>query len=64
MGPSPESTVMIPNEGSSGDNDMSHCHQSSWVVYNTLKGNILFGREFDEEHYNLLTEVCALTYDW
>ena len=37
--------------------------QTPWVVNDTLKGNILFGREFDEERYEAIKEACALTDD-
>ena len=58
-----ESIVMIPNDGSSGEDFLSYCCQSPWVVNNTLKGNVLFGIEFDEEeimdmlNYNLLSSM-------
>jgi ABC-type multidrug transport system fused ATPase/permease subunit len=41
----------------------SYCTQSPWVVNNTLRGNILFGREYDEERYNHVLDCCALLDD-
>lgn len=41
----------------------SYCTQSPWVVNNTLRGNILFGREYDEERYEEVLECCALLDD-
>lgn len=42
---------------------VSYCTQSPWVVNDTLRGNILFGREFDEERYADVLECCALKDD-
>jgi ATP-binding cassette subfamily C (CFTR/MRP) protein 1 len=41
----------------------SYCTQSPWVVTDTLRGNIVFGREFDEDRYNRVVECCALADD-
>jgi ATP-binding cassette subfamily C (CFTR/MRP) protein 1 len=41
----------------------SYCTQSPWVVNDTLRGNILFGREYDEARYNKVLQVCALLDD-
>jgi ABC-type multidrug transport system fused ATPase/permease subunit len=42
---------------------VSYCAQSPWVVNDTLKGNILFGREFDQARYDEVVEACALLDD-
>ena len=42
---------------------VSYCAQTPWVVNDTLRGNILFGRDFDEERYEMVLEACALTDD-
>jgi ATP-binding cassette subfamily C (CFTR/MRP) protein 1 len=41
----------------------SYCTQSPWIVNNTLRGNILFGRPFDEDRYTEILRVCALLDD-
>jgi len=41
----------------------SYCTQSPWVVNDTLRGNILFGRELDPERYQEVLECCALVDD-
>ncbi|KAG7348975.1 multidrug ABC transporter permease/ATPase [Nitzschia inconspicua] len=41
----------------------SYCTQSPWVVNDTLRGNILFGREYNEERYNKILYCCALLDD-
>mmetsp|Transcript_12138 Transcript_12138/g.26798 ORF Transcript_12138/g.26798 Transcript_12138/m.26798 type:complete len:1473 (-) Transcript_12138:29-4447(-) len=46
-----------------GEDYMSYCAQSPWVVNDTLQGNILFGREFDQERYDEVIEACALVDD-
>ena len=42
---------------------VSYCSQSPWVVNDTLKGNILFGRTYDDERYNEVIKACALADD-
>ena len=55
---------MPPKEGEvPGDNLVSYCSQSPWVVNDTLRGNILFGRTFDEARYDQVVRACALTDD-
>jgi ATP-binding cassette, subfamily C (CFTR/MRP), member 1 len=41
----------------------SYCTQSPWVINDTLRGNILFGREMDSERYQNVLECCALMDD-
>ncbi|KAL7567897.1 hypothetical protein ACA910_019617 [Epithemia clementina (nom. ined.)] len=48
---------------SAAEGFVSYCAQTPWVVNDTLRGNILFGREFDEERYNEVVEACALVDD-
>ncbi|KAL7521737.1 hypothetical protein ACHAWX_006416 [Stephanocyclus meneghinianus] len=42
---------------------ISYCSQSPWVVNDTLKGNILFGRPYNEERYREIVKACALADD-
>ncbi|KAJ1665969.1 Canalicular multispecific organic anion transporter 1 [Coemansia sp. RSA 1646] len=37
--------------------------QSPWIMNDTVRDNILFGREYDEDHYNRVVEACALVDD-
>ena len=39
------------------------CTQTPWVVNDTLQGNIIFGRPFDQERYDQVVEACALRDD-
>ena len=59
------SKVHVPrNDADKGkDGYVSYCTQSPWVINDTLKGNILFGREFDQERYDKILSVCALLDD-
>jgi ATP-binding cassette, subfamily C (CFTR/MRP), member 1 len=61
-----DSMVYVPRRGEE-EKDMhgfaSYCTQSPWVVNDTLRGNILFGREYDEERYNKILQCCALLDD-
>ena len=45
------------------DNLVSYCSQSPWVVNDTLRGNILFGRTYHEERYDRVVLACALSDD-
>ncbi|KAJ2622460.1 ATP-binding cassette glutathione S-conjugate transporter ycf1 [Coemansia sp. RSA 1358] len=37
--------------------------QSPWIMNGTVRINILFGREYDEEYYNKVLYACALVED-
>jgi ATP-binding cassette, subfamily C (CFTR/MRP), member 1 len=65
MEPMNGSVVYIPKlkEDIDDSNFLSYCSQTPWVVNDTLRGNILFGREFDEERYDEVIERCALVED-
>ncbi|KAI9755932.1 MAG: hypothetical protein M1835_000778 [Candelina submexicana] len=39
------------------------CPQSAWIQNATVKENILFGKEYDEEYYNQVIDACALRAD-
>lgn len=43
---------------------IAYCAQNAWMVNDTVQGNILFGKEFDEKRYNEIIECCALTQDF
>jgi len=60
-----DSKVYVPrDEIDKGKNGyVSYCTQSPWVINDTLKGNILFGREFDQERYDEILSACALLDD-
>ena len=42
---------------------VSYVAQRPFIQNSTLKDNILFGRPYDEEKYNRILRVCALTAD-
>lgn len=42
---------------------VSYCAQTPWVVNDTLRGNVLFGRPYNEERYEEVIEACALLED-
>ncbi|KAJ2612637.1 ATP-binding cassette glutathione S-conjugate transporter ycf1, partial [Coemansia sp. RSA 1804] len=37
--------------------------QKPWILNDTIRNNILFGRKYDKEYYNQVIEACALTED-
>jgi len=65
MEPLNGSKVYIPRDASQKETQffMSYCTQTPWIVNDTLRGNIVFGREFRKERYDAIVESCALLYD-
>ncbi|CAL1548851.1 unnamed protein product [Lymnaea stagnalis] len=44
-------------------NSIAYVPQEAWIQNATLRNNILFGVEFNQEMYNKTIEACALTAD-
>lgn len=63
MEPIHDSKVYMPQPDHVEPGFVSYCAQTPWVVNDTLRGNVLFGREYIEERYNHVIEVCALLDD-
>lgn len=63
MEPIQGSKVYVPRPSDSGPGFVSYCTQTPWVVNDTLRGNILFGREFDQQRYDEVVNACALLDD-
>ncbi|KAJ2876965.1 Multidrug resistance-associated protein 1 [Coemansia aciculifera] len=42
---------------------VGYLEQSPWIMNATMRANILFGREFDEDYYWKVIHACALTQD-
>lgn len=47
----------------SEDSQICYGSQQAWIQNDTLRGNILFGQEFDEFKYNEIIRACALEPD-
>jgi ATP-binding cassette, subfamily C (CFTR/MRP), member 1 len=58
------SKVYIPRPKGATTGFVSYCAQSPWVVNDTLRGNVLFGREYDEDRYEKVVEASALLDDF
>ncbi|XP_008207016.1 probable multidrug resistance-associated protein lethal(2)03659 isoform X1 [Nasonia vitripennis] len=43
---------------------LSYASQDPWVFGNTVRQNILFGSNFDQEKYNRTVDACCLTEDF
>ncbi|KAG4104318.1 hypothetical protein H8356DRAFT_1029599 [Neocallimastix lanati (nom. inval.)] len=41
----------------------SYCSQQAWIQNATVRDNILFGKEYHEEYYKKVIDICALTHD-
>lgn len=42
---------------------ISYCSQSPWIIGETIRGNIVFGRLFDRRRYERVLDYCALRDD-
>ncbi|XP_015262676.1 PREDICTED: multidrug resistance-associated protein 5 [Gekko japonicus] len=49
--------------GISVDGTFAYAAQQAWILNATLRDNILFGKEFDEERYNTALNDCCLRPD-
>ena len=60
-----DSKVYVPRTATEKNMDgfASYCTQSPWVINDTLRGNILFGRDYDEDRYQTILNSCALKDD-
>ncbi|KAF8309911.1 hypothetical protein DL93DRAFT_2230628 [Clavulina sp. PMI_390] len=54
----PDSWYNLPRH-----NGVSYAAQSPWVLNRTIKDNILFGEEYDEDRYKTVLSQCALEPD-
>ncbi|TFK19880.1 ATP-binding cassette transporter [Coprinopsis marcescibilis] len=54
----PDSWFNLPHAGG-----VAYVAQESWAQNETIKDNILFGSEFDEERYNKVIYQCSLAHD-
>lgn len=55
---SPDSWFNLPCEGG-----IAYAAQESWVLNSTIKENIIFGAEFDEQRYKKVIHQCCLDRD-
>ncbi|PVG00760.1 putative YCF1-vacuolar ABC transporter [Serendipita vermifera] len=42
---------------------VAYCPQNPWIMSATVKDNILFCHEYEEDYYNLVLDACALRPD-
>ncbi|CCE63505.1 hypothetical protein TPHA_0F00180 [Tetrapisispora phaffii CBS 4417] len=45
-------------------NSMAYCSQAAWLLNDTVKNNILFNAEYNEERYLAVISACALKRDF
>lgn len=54
---------VIPNPTTGLSETVAYCSQSSWLLNDTLRNNVLFGADFDRERYEAVIEACSLRRD-
>eukprot|EP00957_Ditylum_brightwellii_P189325 14410178-Ditylum_brightwellii.AAC.1 len=65
MEPEGNSKVYIPTDANVEKAFFTaYCAQNPWVINDTLRGNILFGRDYNQERYEKVIEACALKSDF
>ncbi|KAJ2745243.1 ATP-binding cassette glutathione S-conjugate transporter ycf1 [Coemansia sp. BCRC 34301] len=42
---------------------IGYLEQSPWIMNDTMRANVIFGREFDEDYFWKVVHACALTQD-
>lgn len=42
---------------------VAYCSQNAWILNSSIKGNILFGKRFNEDFYNKTIDACQLRPD-
>ena len=38
--------------------------QAAWIANDSVRGNILFGKEYDQARYDEVVEACSLSHDF
>ncbi|KAF9319714.1 hypothetical protein BG006_002943, partial [Podila minutissima] len=65
-----EGNVYLPRLDSEKDapksrgSGIAYVAQTAWLQNTTIRNNILFGREFDQDRYDAVVEGCALATDF
>jgi ABC-type multidrug transport system fused ATPase/permease subunit len=55
---------IIPSRGTVGlEGSISYASQEPWILSQSIKDNILFGEDFDEDWYLQVLEACSLNSD-
>ncbi|WWC92185.1 uncharacterized protein L201_007139 [Kwoniella dendrophila CBS 6074] len=57
----PKNTTQVNDEGLR--NSVAYAAQTPWLQQKSIKDNILFGENFDEDRYEMVLEACALNPD-
>ncbi|KAF9384934.1 hypothetical protein CPB97_005270 [Podila verticillata] len=53
-----------PSASQNRGSGIAYVAQTAWLQNSTIRDNILFGREFDQDRYDAVVEGCALTTDF
>ncbi|KAF9428629.1 hypothetical protein BGZ94_001709 [Podila epigama] len=53
-----------PNATANHGSGIAYVAQTAWLQNTSIRDNILFGREFDQDRYDAVVEGCALSTDF
>lgn len=54
---------IVPNPTTGLAETVAYCSQTPWLLNDTLRNNILFGSDYDEDRYMRVIEACSLKRD-
>ncbi|KAE8269197.1 hypothetical protein A4X09_0g3134 [Tilletia walkeri] len=62
--PCPVARAIVPKDPTTGLQEaVAYCSQNPWLLSSTIRENILFGQEMDEQRYRDVLFACALETD-
>ncbi|KAK0555362.1 Transporter of the ATP-binding cassette (ABC) [Tilletia horrida] len=62
--PCPVARAILPKDPHTGlQESIAYCSQNPWLLSTTIRDNILFGQEMDQERYREVLFACALEVD-
>ncbi|AMD21014.1 HEL267Cp [Eremothecium sinecaudum] len=58
----PREDLLVDSDGMT--NSIAYCSQAAWLLNDSVRNNILFNTEYNEERYQAVIEACGLKRDF